>query len=271
MRKLLAITLCLFSYSYLLAQNDELSIESEILNSEYDIYVKVPEKYNESGDTKYPLILVLDGDYLFKPVVGQIDLQSYFDDHSKSIIVGLHSNMLYFQTLKEEMSSLSNSNFQDKYRAFIIEELLPHLDNELRINDFKVLVSHDKSSNLLNLFLFEKELVFNAYVNLSPNLNEVLNQNIIERLDKLDQDIIYYVSTSTYNSKINEKNSSSFINQLKKVDNRNFRFYFDNFNNATNHTQVTRGISRAFDKIFNQNKLNEAKNAKVLSYQDILD
>ena len=270
MKKLLAITLCLFSCSYLLAQNVE-SIESETLNSNCDICIKVPKNYNESGDTTYPLILVLDGDYLFKPVVGQIDLQSYFDVYSKSIIVGINSNIAYFQTLKEEMSSLSDSDFQDKFRAFIINELLPHLDNELRINDFKVLVSHGKSSNLLNSFLLEKELVFNAYVNLSPDSSEDLNQNVIERLDELDQDIIYYVSTSTEASENSEKSFSSIIDQLKKVENRNFRFYFDDFNNATNHTQVTRGMAKAFEKVFNQNKLERNKKEKVLSYQNTLD
>lgn len=270
MKKLLTITLCLFSCFYLLAQNDK-SIVSETLNSKCDICIKVPKNYNESGDTKYPLILVLDGDNLFKPVVGQIDLQSYFDEFSKSIIVGINSNISYFETLKNEMSSLSDSDFQDKFRTFIINELLPHLENELRINDFKVLVSHGKSSNLLNSFLLEKELAFNAYVNLSPDSSEDLNQSVIERLDDLDQDIIYYVSTSSQDLKSNEENYSSFINQLKKVENRSFRFYFDNFKNATNHTQVTRGIAKAFEKVFNQSKLDKHKKEKVLSYQNILD
>ncbi len=270
MKKFLTITLCLFSCFYLLSQNDE-SIGTEASNSKCDICVKVPKDYIDNPDTKYPLILVLDGDYLFKPVVGQIDLQSYFDDYSKSIIVGINSNIAYFQTLKNDTSSLSDSEFQDKFRAFIIKELLPHLENELRINDYKVLVGHGKSSNLLNSFLLEKELVFNAYVNLSPDLGEDLNQDVVEQLDALNKDIIYYVSTSTEDSKSNVESSSSFIEQFKKVENRNFRFHLDDFNNATDHTQVTRGIAKAFEKVFNQNTLEGSKKEEVLSYQNTLD
>lgn len=270
MKKFLTITLCLFSCFYLLSQNDE-PIESEASNSKCDICIKVPKDYIDNPDTKYPLILVLDGDYLFEPVVGQIDLQSYFDDYSKSIIVGINSNIAYFQTLKGEMASLSDSEFQDKFRTFIIEELLPHLDNELRINDYKVLVSHGKSSDLLNSFLLEEELVFNAYVNLSPDLGKNLSQNVIERLDGLDQDIIYYVSTSTEDMKNNAKSSSGFIGQLKKVENRNFRFHFDDLKNATNNTEVTRGIAKAFEKVFNKNTLEGSKKEEVLSYQNTLD
>ena len=64
-------------------------LESYELNQTRQLKIKLPKDYDEDSELKHPVIVVFDGDYLFEPVIGQVDFQTYFDDMPGSIVVGV--------------------------------------------------------------------------------------------------------------------------------------------------------------------------------------
>ena len=53
------------------------TIFSKFLNKERFIEIQLPRSFNENDEKKFPLVIVLDGDYMFNIVSGSIDYLSY--------------------------------------------------------------------------------------------------------------------------------------------------------------------------------------------------
>ena len=66
------------------------TILSKYLNEKRPIEIQLPRSYDASPDKKYPLIVVLDGDYMFNIVAGSVDYLSYWGDIPENLIVGIN-------------------------------------------------------------------------------------------------------------------------------------------------------------------------------------
>ena len=66
------------------------SFESEFLNDSRELKIQLPRNYDDNAKKIYPLIIVLDGDYMFEAVSGSVDYLSYWGDIPDSIIVGIN-------------------------------------------------------------------------------------------------------------------------------------------------------------------------------------
>ena len=66
----LALFFCALAYSQALYR----TYPSEILDEERQVKILKPRSYNKNPDKTYPLVIVLDGDYLFEPVAGNVDI-----------------------------------------------------------------------------------------------------------------------------------------------------------------------------------------------------
>ena len=89
MRKTILLVFTYLIFAFSTAQVTYKEISSASLNSERKLKIKLPKNYNPDSDVKHPVIIVFDGDYLFEPVAGQVDFQTYFDDMPSSIVVGI--------------------------------------------------------------------------------------------------------------------------------------------------------------------------------------
>ena len=56
------------------------SFESEFLNESRELKIQLPRNYDDNTKKDYPLIIVLDGDYMFEAVSGSVDYLSYWGD-----------------------------------------------------------------------------------------------------------------------------------------------------------------------------------------------
>ena len=89
MKKLIYALILIFCTNLLDAQVIYETFESERIGGSRDLKIQLPRNYDPESKIQYPLIIVLDGDYLFEPVVGNIDFQSYWDDMPGCIVVGV--------------------------------------------------------------------------------------------------------------------------------------------------------------------------------------
>jgi len=273
MKKDLLFICFLFIYGSAMTQITTESIDSKVLKFKQSISIKLPKNYDENSNLKHPIIVVLDGHYLFTPVIGQTDFQTYFENMPSSIIVGInHENNNLSETFYDDVSGLTIDSGV-KFSEFISKELLPYLDKNYNTNHFRVVVGHERSASLMNAFLLKEEPVFQAYVNLSPEFIGDMSHNIIKRVQVLNKDIIYYMATSTKDVKLIRANALIINNELKHVDNKYFKFYFDDFDGESHHAMVMSGIARGFEKIFDDYKPISGKemNDEVVSYEPVLD
>ena len=60
------------------------SFESEFLKESRELKIQLPRNYDDNTKKDYPLIIVLDGDYIFEAVSGSVDYLLY----RVSILVG---------------------------------------------------------------------------------------------------------------------------------------------------------------------------------------
>ena len=81
--------LLIFCANILLAQTQYEFIESDRLGTR-ELKIQLPRNYDENEDKTYPLIVVLDGDYLFEVASANVDFISYWDDMPEAIVVGVN-------------------------------------------------------------------------------------------------------------------------------------------------------------------------------------
>ena len=65
------------------------TINSEKFQGDRELKIQLPRNYDPEEKRTYPLIIVLDGDYMFEPIAGNVDYQSYWEDIPDCIVVGI--------------------------------------------------------------------------------------------------------------------------------------------------------------------------------------
>jgi predicted alpha/beta superfamily hydrolase len=93
--------------------------------------IQLPRNYDKNVDKKYPIVLVLDGDYLFEPVAGNVDYFSYWEDMPESIVVGvMQSKSRYLDCAYDDNTFLPDDKGA-KFFEFIGMELIPYIDKKI--------------------------------------------------------------------------------------------------------------------------------------------
>ena len=120
------------------------TIKSKILNTDRPIQIKLPRSYHYENKLEYPLIVVLDGDYLFDLVSGSVDYFSYWDEIPENIVVGISQKSSRFKDSgiydNLEFTPISSTN---SFYKFVSEELIEYITKNFRVSNFKVIVGHE--------------------------------------------------------------------------------------------------------------------------------
>ena len=82
------------------------SLNSSKMGEQRELKIQLPRNYETNKEKRYPLIIVLDGNYLFEPMAGNVDYYSYWDDMPEAIVVGVNQN-----GTREKDCSYDNQNF----------------------------------------------------------------------------------------------------------------------------------------------------------------
>tara|TARA_B100000809_G_scaffold232268_1_gene248015 strand:- start:1878 stop:3059 length:1182 start_codon:yes stop_codon:yes gene_type:complete len=247
--------------------------ESRKLNSKRELKIKLPDNYDPDSDLKHPVIIVFDAEYLFDPVSGQVSYQTYFDEMPESIIVGvIQGKERFYDSYFDEVSGLPFES-GDRFYKFIDQELIPYIDSKYNTSKFKVAVGHDLMGNFINSFLFQDTPVFQAYINLSPDFKGSMSQNVATRLDWLENDVFYYMATADEDIKPIRDRIRQTNEDLKRLENQNLTYYFDELIGDSHYTLVTGALSKALDRIFELYKPLDEKELKekAFSYEGTLD
>ena len=242
---LFALCLCLG----LSAQVTREIFESFKLQERRDVSYYFPENYDK--EKKYPLIVVLDGDYLFDQVVANSKFYSQFHGMPQSIIVGVHQskNSIRLDDCAWDEESGLPSEKGKLFFEFLGMEIIPYLDLNYSTAPFKMIVGYDITANFMNYWLFKERSLFNAYINISPDLAPEMETRIPERLGTFNKQIFYQVILEGEQNK-NTPKIMAMDNAIKAIDKESLHYYLDAYPTADHISIATYGIGKAFDNIF---------------------
>ncbi len=249
MKKLLLMVAFLapiFAFSQTLYE----TINSEKLGEERQLKIQLPRNYDANTEKSYPVMIVLDGDYLFEPIAGNVDFYSYWEDAPEMIVVGINQD-----GSRENDAAYDEQNFLPigdgaAFFEFLGMELMQHLDNKFRTTDFRVIVGHDFTSNFINYYLFKTDPLFDGYINLSPDLAPQMTERIVNSLAESETKKWYYLATGSDDIAQLKEKILSFDNELQGIDNKMVEYHFDNFENTNHYSLVGKAIPSALSSMF---------------------
>lgn len=227
------------------------TIRSKKLGEDREIQIRLPESYNSSSLQRYPLLLLLDGDYLMQPFNGALSYGEYWTDLPEMIVVGISQN----KNGERERDCATNPDTglpEEKGELFFefVGEVVASVEKSYRVAPFKIIAGHDVTAGFANLYLYKDVPLFNAYIIMSPELPAGMEEQIPERLEKIQQPIFYYLSTADGDVKKMQKRIRTLDESAKKVVREGLNYRFDDFKGASHYSLVLYSIPNALYQFF---------------------
>jgi len=234
------------------AQKVTEEVFSPKLNEKREITIGLPPSYLTNPNKKYPLLIVLDGDYLFDPFQGALNYGAYWDDLPEVILVGVNQNK---NNERETDCTIDQSTGLpdekgNQFFEFIGMELVAYMEKKYRIAPFKIIAGHDITAGFLNFYLYKEKPLFEAYISMSPELATAMEQNIPDRFNVIEQPIYYYQSTADGDVKKMQAGIKELDNALKTINKPTINYKFDEFKGASHYSLVLHSIPNALYQFF---------------------
>lgn len=246
--------LCVFSVFTisLFAQNSTDTIRSAKLNEDRVISISLPASYGKEKNKTYPLLLLLDGDYLFEPFSGALRYGNFWDDLPEVIVVGINQGNPFDRDAESAADDINGLPFEKgaQFFDFITMELLPALQKKYTISPFKIIAGHDVTAGFMNLFLYKENSLFDAYISMSPEFPKEMETNVATRLNVAKKPIFYYQSTADGDLKKMQDLIKTLDTKVKAIKNPNLFYQFDDFKNSSHYSLVLHSIPNSLYHIF---------------------
>src|SRR5690606_5549844 len=221
--------------------------KSAKLGSERQIKILLPRGYDSKDAKKYPVIYVLDGDYMFEAVAGNADYYAYWEDIPDAIVVGVNQvDTRFDDSMYSEQNSLPIENGANFFE-FLGMELVPHINKTYKTEPFKVIVGHGETANFINYYLLKDNPVFQAYITISPDLAPQTTEYLTERFTGLQSKVFYYLATSSNDVKAIKEKTEALDKAITSIDNKNLLYNFNNFEGPSHYSLPAHAIPKALE------------------------
>jgi predicted alpha/beta superfamily hydrolase len=245
--------LLFFTFS-MFSQKTTESFISNKLGETREITIGLPSTYDQNPTKKYPLLILLDGDYLFDPFYGALDYGCYWDDLPETIVIGINQRNNRMEDCRYNKDNGLPSGKGAAFFEFIGEELLPYIEKKYRTAPFRIIAGHDTTAGFLNFFLYKDSPLFNAYISLSPELAPEMETRIPEKLAKSKKAVFYYQSSADGDIRKLREPIKNLDANIKMITNSNINYKYDEFHNASHYSLVLYSIPSALYQIFDSYK-----------------
>lgn len=251
MRKpIISFVLFCFSICFIQAQVVYKSIESLKLGESRELKIQLPRGYENNIDKKYPVFVVLDGDYMFEVVAGNVDYYSYWEDMPEAIVVGINQlGKRFDDCMYSEQNSLPIETGASFFE-FIGMELIPFVEKNYRIENFRVAVGHGETANFINYYLLKGKPLFQAYVVISPELATKMIDYIPEGLSKVESKLFYYLANTANDSKTILEGVEKLNTGISTIENQNILYKYHSFEEPSHYSLPAHAIPNAIEMVF---------------------
>ena len=250
------IFITVFSVCTLFAQKEEIvigkkhTIHSAILNQNRDIYVHLPDGY-DNNVSSYPVLYIMDAENTFKPLSGLVDLYSWLRTIPKMIVVGI-PNVDRYKDFKPGVDSIPAGGNADKFVSFFKKELFPYINENFRTESFRILYGYSYTG-MFTMHCFKNyPETFNAYIAGSPSLKHNIDKLCVDTtsIKKLDKNTFLHISIGEMESKEYVDNVNRFSSYLKSHENDKLQWESYVVNDATHATNLPFSFSYGINFIY---------------------
>lgn len=247
----LFITFCGFSQNITTEKFKSGELAGE-LNNERILKIYVPESFKTDSTKVYPLAVVLDAEHLFDVYVANAKLFALKDKAPEQIVVGIYQNQNRERKTDSQVNIETNllTESSSKFYKFIKKELVPHMENEYRISQFKTIVGNTLTGNFINYFLVEDVPLFDAYININPSFPPGISGLFQGKIPDLGSRVWYYMNSGQYNGEKKNESINKIHYILENVENENFTYKFDKLDNSTKVSSIGQAMASAHAHIF---------------------
>lgn len=178
--KFIKFIVLLLSISTLNAQSytENHVLKSDNLSESRAISVSLPFEYNLS-DKSYPVLYVLDGEYIFSYAKGVVDfLTNDFGYLPEMIVVSISNtnrNRDLYVTLEKDGPYINFLNFLE-------HELFIFINENYRVNNFRIMYGWSSGSGICNYLLTIRPQLIDGYIlsgsGIGPKTEEFIKSNI---------------------------------------------------------------------------------------------
>ena len=233
--------------------------QSKVVYEEFSSYklgetrrlkIQLPRDYETNTEKSYPIVIVLDANYLFEPVAGNVDYFGYWEDMPEALVVGIMQGDSRYDDCFYDDTNFMPADRGADFFEFIGMELVPFIDANFRTAKFIIAVGHDLTASYINYYLFKDPPLFNGYIALSPDLAPMMDDRLPKRIPNIPQKLFYYLATGTDDIQDLQLVAQELNVSLSALKSDQFNYYYDNFEGATHYSLVARAIPSAIEKIF---------------------
>ena len=224
------------------------SIFSKSLNEFRKIYIQLPASYTPEKNQKYPVVYILDGE-MFLPTVN--DVQNYYSGGftPEMVLVGIANNKNRVRdlttstiTTKYGMPFNEKNGEADNFRTFIETELIPFIEREYPVTNYRTLIGHSYGGLFTISTLLNQPNLFANYLAIDPSLDWD-NQKLLKEA----QDVF---------AKQNYANKALFMSLSGQLHMRNSQITIDNVMQDTTDFTLFSRSNIAFSNMVKQNAKN---------------
>jgi predicted alpha/beta superfamily hydrolase len=237
-------------------------IQSAALAEKRILNIYLPEGYNKSDTTRYPVVYLLDGsadeDFIHISGLFQFNSFSWINRVPRSIIVGIANvdrkrDFTYPTTVETDRKKLPTTGHSDKFISFLEKELQPFIEKNYRTNASKMLIGQSLAGLLAAEVLIKKPALFNKYIIISPSLwwdkgsllkqsSEILEEKYSRKTDIYigvgKEGLVSPVAAPGDMPHVMEVDANVFADKLKYGKSKNVHVYFD-YLPQENHGTIT--------------------------------
>ena len=227
------------------------TIISKILFEERAIEIQLPRTYGKNDNSKYPLMIIMDGDFLFNMVSGTVDYLSYWGDIPENLVVGIKQIDSRFKdsSVFDNVNNTpitSTANFYD----FIVQELIPYLSKNYRASDFIIVLGQERTANFINFFLLKNNPLIRGYISISPRFSKNMKEYLIQNLSQTNTNILYTVSSSKQDFETIYENVLDFSNSLDSIKNKSLKFKSFIYEEENHYTLPTLSVPESIRETY---------------------
>lgn len=157
-------------------------VKSGVVGRSYQIYVMLPDGYEESSDKKYPTVYVLDGGALFPLFSAYYSYLNFGEEVPDAIIVGVSyaGNTFESGNFRSTDYTAPSSEREDwggaaKFQKFLSDELMPFVEDSYRSRgDRRVIFGHSIGGQFVLYTALTQPDLFWGHIASNPALHRNL-------------------------------------------------------------------------------------------------
>ncbi|MFT5755842.1 MAG: putative alpha/beta superfamily hydrolase [Alteromonadaceae bacterium] len=204
-----------------ISNSQSMIVKSAINNTDYEIQVALPNRYQES-QTRYPVVYLLDANNDF-PLVTSISRRLYQEDNlNPIIIVGIsYKKDAYIHRTADYTPTQSNEKIKsgqaNKFIEVIKQEVIPLIDSTYRTQtDNRTIAGHSLGGLFGAYQIIKNGDLFNKYIISSPSLwwDNFKTFSFAQHMDQ--KPIKVFVSVGAMEGEHMKRSAKKMINFLEK-------------------------------------------------------